>query len=146
MPAETATPLRRLTRRPPFSRSKLSDAAVAVSWLGSTFSTTPTIQAECTATPTISGRMASFNFLFLLHNIGIDLWKLALEWRFWETGIGYVDTHWVRGIIGEVRNPRNGVESLFGRRKPDITNPVNHVDEGQFPKSWVLRLNRLVFL
>lgn len=46
--------------------------------------------------------MASFNFLFSLHNIGTDLWKLALERRFWGTGAGYVDTHWVRGIIGEV--------------------------------------------
>jgi predicted acyltransferase len=53
---------------------------------GRTFSTTPIIQAECTATPTISGRMASFNFLFLLHNFGTRLWRPALERRFWVMG------------------------------------------------------------
>jgi hypothetical protein len=94
--------------------------------------------------------MASFNFLFLLHNIGIHLWKLALERRFWATGTGYVDTHWVRGIIGETRahtssSLDNRRQLLLGRRKPDIMNPVNHVGKGQFPKSWVLCLNRLVF-
>ena len=46
MPAETATPLRRPTRRPSFPRSMLSNAAVAVSWCGRTFSTTPIIQAD----------------------------------------------------------------------------------------------------
>jgi hypothetical protein len=42
-------------------------------------------------------------------------------------------------------NSDNRRQLFLGRRKPDITNPVNHVDKGQFPKSWVLRLNRLVF-
>ena len=116
----TATLLRRPIRSPPFPRSKLSDAAVAVSWCGRTFSTTPIILAECTDTPTISGRLASF---ICLSPFAQHLYFASGTWHwngvFWGTGTGYVDTHWAGGIIiGETWAPTTGVKQYFGMGKP----------------------------
>lgn len=118
--------------------------AVAVSWCGRTFSTTPIILAECTDTPTISGRLASFYFFgFLFHNIGISPLKLGIGTAFlgiMGTGTGYVDTHWVGGHHWEKHDLRQTASNYFlGMRKPPIfCIPSNHADgRTSFPKSWV---------
>ena len=43
------------------------------------FQQRPNILAKCTATPTLPGRMASFNFFwFLFHNIGISPLEIGI--------------------------------------------------------------------
>lgn len=135
MLAETATPLRRPTRRPPSLRSRLDDSNCSV-----------VVRVNVLNNTNHSGGMYShanhiwMNGIFLIfwglffHNIGIPTLELALERRsLGKIGTGYVDTHWAGGIIGETRAQSyrvstNGVKSFWEEKTSDVSHPVNHVD------------------
>lgn len=115
MPVETATPLRRPTRSPPFLRSKLSDGNCCV-----------LVRTNVLNNTNYAGGMYShakhiwmigiFYFLVSFYNIGTRLWKLALERRFLGDGkLGRTCRYSLgRGIIGGTRTPTNGVnKQLF---------------------------------